>query len=106
MHLAVCVDPEPAQGDGLGRATQPETAAYSAVLAVHTLWLAARAEGVGVGWVSILEPEAVLAGAGRAGGTGGWWPICAWAGRGTQSDMPELERDGWETRAAAEVLRR
>ena len=34
----------------------PETAIYSAVCAVQNLWLAARAEGIGVGWVSILEP--------------------------------------------------
>ena len=34
----------------------PETALYSAVCAVQNLWLAARAEGIGVGWVSILEP--------------------------------------------------
>jgi 5,6-dimethylbenzimidazole synthase len=35
----------------------PETAQYSVVCAVQNLWLAARAEGVGVGWVSILDPE-------------------------------------------------
>jgi 5,6-dimethylbenzimidazole synthase len=37
----------------------PETALYSAVCAIQNLWLAARAEGVGLGWVSILEPERV-----------------------------------------------
>jgi 5,6-dimethylbenzimidazole synthase len=37
----------------------PETAIYSAVCAVQNLWLAARAEGVGVGWVSILEKDAL-----------------------------------------------
>jgi 5,6-dimethylbenzimidazole synthase len=35
----------------------PETAAYSTVCAIQNLWLAARAEGVGVGWVSILDPN-------------------------------------------------
>lgn len=35
----------------------PETALYSAVCAVQNLWLAARAEGIGVGWVSIFEPN-------------------------------------------------
>jgi 5,6-dimethylbenzimidazole synthase len=40
----------------LGRTCQPEMDLYSTVCAVQNLWLAARAEGVGVGWVSILEP--------------------------------------------------
>src|SRR3984957_17532507 len=56
-HLAVFADPDTAQGHDLGRATMPEMVQYSAVAAVHTLWLAARAEGIGMGWVSILEPD-------------------------------------------------
>jgi len=40
----------------LGRTSQPEMDLYSTVCAVQNLWLAARAEGVGVGWVSILDP--------------------------------------------------
>src|SRR5947209_8445187 len=40
----------------LGRTSQPETDLYSTVCAVQNLWLAARAEGVGVGWVSIIDP--------------------------------------------------
>jgi len=47
-HLAVFAEPEPDQGHGLGRKTMPETTAYSAVMAVHTLWLAARAAGLGL----------------------------------------------------------
>jgi 5,6-dimethylbenzimidazole synthase len=41
----------------LGRTAQPEMDLYSTVCAVENLWLAARAEGVGVGWVSIIEPD-------------------------------------------------
>jgi 5,6-dimethylbenzimidazole synthase len=41
----------------LGRTCQPDVDLFSAVCAVQNLWLAARAEGVGVGWVSILEPD-------------------------------------------------
>lgn len=41
----------------LGRTHQPEMDVYSSVCAVQNLWLAARAEGVGVGWVSIIKPE-------------------------------------------------
>ena len=40
----------------LGRTSQPEMDLYSTVCAVQNLWLAARAEGVGVGWVSIIDP--------------------------------------------------
>jgi nicotinate-nucleotide--dimethylbenzimidazole phosphoribosyltransferase len=39
----------------LGRRTQPRTADFSSVLAVSNLWLAARAEGLGVGWVSFFD---------------------------------------------------
>src|SRR5271168_823367 len=60
-HLAVFAEPDPLQGHGLGRQTMPQTTAYSAVMAVHTLWLAARSLGLGLGWVSILDPEAVAA---------------------------------------------
>ncbi|MDE2507428.1 MAG: nitroreductase family protein, partial [Planctomycetota bacterium] len=41
----------------LGRTSQPEMDIYSTVCAVENLWLAARAEGVGVGWVSIVDPD-------------------------------------------------
>lgn len=45
----------------LGRTAQPEMDLYSAVCAVQNIWLAARAEGVGVGWVSIIKPEELCA---------------------------------------------
>src|SRR5581483_6273253 len=47
VQLAVFADPATLQGRGLGRRTMPETVEYSAVLAIHTLWLAARAQGIG-----------------------------------------------------------
>jgi 5,6-dimethylbenzimidazole synthase len=56
QNLCVVCDSESSQGHRLGRHTMPETALYSAVCAVQNLWLAARAEGIGVGWVSILDP--------------------------------------------------
>ena len=97
-HLAVFVDPDPAQGGGLGRATMPETVAYSAVMAVHALWLAARAAGLGVGWVSILDPNAVR----RALDVPAHWTLIAYLCLGypdVEHDAPELERLGWEQRS-------
>jgi 5,6-dimethylbenzimidazole synthase len=103
-HLAVFAEPAPLQGHGLGRATMPETTAYSAVMAAHTLWLAARAVGLGLGWVSILDPAAVAA---ALDVPAAWrligyfclgWPVA-------DSDTPELEREGWERRCRVEQIR-
>ena len=104
-HLAVFAEPDPAQGRGLGRATMPETVAYSAVMAVHTLWLAARAEGLGMGWVSILDPATVV----KALDTPPDWLFIGYFCLGVPSiasDTPELERLGWERRAAPERILR
>src|SRR5882762_120879 len=59
VHLAVFADRGTEQGHGLGRRTMPEMIEYSAVLAIHTIWLLARAHGVGLGWVSILDPAEI-----------------------------------------------
>jgi 5,6-dimethylbenzimidazole synthase len=99
-HLAVFAEPAPEQGRGLGRRTMPETTAYSAVMAVHTLWLAARAAGLGLGWVSILDPAAVVAALDVPAG----WTFIGYFCLGTpqeEGDTPELERLGWEVRRAA-----
>ena len=102
-HLAVFAEPEPDQGRGLGRQTMPETTAYSAVLAIHTLWLAAQAEGLGVGWVSILDPALVQ----RALDVPGSWRLVAYLCLGVPAaahDTPELEREGWEWRRTEPVV--
>lgn len=57
QNLCIVCNPECERGHRLGRHSMPETALYSAVCAVQNLWLAARAEGIGVGWVSILDKE-------------------------------------------------
>lgn len=106
-HLALFVELEPEQGHGLGRRTMPETAPYSAVMALHTLWLAARSFGVGVGWVSILDPSEVAA----ALDVPLAWRFIGYFCIGYPSgehESPELEREGWERRRpkAAEALRR
>jgi len=106
-HLAVFCDETTAQGAGLGRQTMPETLRYSAVLAVHTLWLAARVRGLGVGWVSILDPQA----AARQLNVPEGWTLVAYLCLGwpvEENDQPELERRGWQARDAAcrQVLQR
>jgi 5,6-dimethylbenzimidazole synthase len=106
-QLAVFADPEPEQGHGLGRLTMPEMTQYSAVAAVHTLWLAARAEGIGMGWVSILDPDAVRA----ILDVPAAWRLIGYFCLGypaVEDDTPELIRAGWETRRPAQdfVVRR
>jgi len=61
INLCVTCDEATVRGHGLGRQTMRETALYSTVCAVQNLWLAARAEGVGVGWVSILDVDELRA---------------------------------------------
>jgi len=59
VNLCVTCDPAVTRGHGLGRHTMPETAIYSSVCAIQNAWLAARAEAVGIGWVSILDARAL-----------------------------------------------
>lgn len=104
-HLAVFAEPDPEQGGGLGRRTMPETTAYSAVMAVHTLWLAARAANLGLGWVSILDPMTIKA----ALEVPSTWTFIGYFCLGhpsTENDTPELERLGWEHRRPAAIVRR
>ncbi|HVD73531.1 MAG TPA: 5,6-dimethylbenzimidazole synthase [Xanthobacteraceae bacterium] len=107
-HLAVFADPATTRGHGLGRHTMPEMIEYSAVTAVHTIWLAARAEGIGMGWISILDPVAVAA----TLDVPATWTFIGYLCLGfpeTEDDIPDLERAGWERRYPASsrvVLRR
>lgn len=95
--VTVFCDEGTAAGGGLGAATMPEARAYSVVLAIHTLWLAARALGIALGWVSIVDPAYVR---GLLDVPDDWrlvallclgWPE-------EDSDVPELERLGWQER--------
>lgn len=96
-QLAVFCDEQTETGHGLGIATMPEMLRYSCVTAVHTLWLAARVKGIGVGWVSILDPSAVCA----MLGVPAQWSLIALLCIGypeAETDTPELETRGWQTR--------
>ncbi|TVQ52018.1 MAG: 5,6-dimethylbenzimidazole synthase [Rhodobacteraceae bacterium] len=97
VQLAAFCDEETDQGRRLGAETMPETRRYSVVCAVSHLWLAARAAGIGVGWVSILDPERVRAALGAPDG----WRLIAYLCIGwpeAEAETPELERAGWERR--------
>ena len=96
-HLAVFADRSTEQGHGLGRRTMPEMIEYSTVTAVHTIWLAARAQGIGMGWVSILDAQA----AASALDVPADWKFIGYFCLGyPQADdtVPELEQSGWEQR--------
>ena len=106
-QLAVFTDPATQQGHGLGRLTMPTTIEYSAVMAVNMLWLAARAEGIGMGWVSILDPADVK----NVLDVPPEWTLIGYFCIGYpqgESVTPQLETDGWECRAdpATTILRR
>ncbi len=97
VHLAVYCDEASGMGHGLGRKTMPEMLAYSVVGAVTTLWLAARAHGVGLGWVSILDPDEVDKTLDVPEG----WKLVGYLCMGypvEEHTSPELVRAGWQDR--------
>lgn len=101
--IAVFCDDAPQAGHGLGIATMPEMLRYSCVMAIHTIWLAARAEGIGLGWVSILDPDAVCTML-RARAS---WKLIAILCLGfpeAATDEPELQRLGWQAREGGHVV--
>ena len=98
-HLAIFVDEATPFGHGLGRRSMPEMLRYSVVTAIANLWLAARAAGIGVGWVSILDPERVR----EILDVPSSWRLVGYLCLGypeTESATPELETEGWERRCA------
>lgn len=106
-QLAVFADKATETGHGLGRHTMPEMIEYSVVGAICMMWLAARAEGIGMGWISILDPRrmADLLKVPQS------WRLIGYFCLGypmIESDQPELERAEWEYRRnpQANILRR
>jgi 5,6-dimethylbenzimidazole synthase len=96
-QLAVFADHGTAQGAGLGRLTMPEALDYSVAIAIHTLWLAARAEGIGLGWVSILDPARIAAILDVPAAWSFIGHLCIGYPEACD-DRPALEREGWERR--------
>lgn len=100
LQFAVYCDVQTEQGKGLGRQTMPEMLAYSTVCAIHSFWLAARAYGLGMGWVSIITPDAVN----KALEVPAHWQLIGYLCVGYaqfESDTPELEKSGWQSREDA-----
>jgi 5,6-dimethylbenzimidazole synthase len=99
QNLCIVCDSQSNQGHQLGRRTMPETALYSAVCAVQNLWLAARAEGIGVGWVSILEPNQLRRTLKIPGHITPVAYLCLGYVEAFAAE-PDLERAGWEKRTS------
>lgn len=104
VGVCVCCVPPPAGTEVLGRATIPATDLYSTACAIQNLWLTARAEGLGVGWVSFYRPDELRAvlGIPEAVEPAAWlcvgWPD-------ERPVRPGLERAGWaQRRPLAEVV--
>ena len=103
QNLCIVCDTESERGHKLGRHTMPETAAYSTVCAVQNLWLAARAEGVGVGWVSILDPDRLRETLDIPAHILPVAYLCLGYVEEFSSE-PDLERHGWESRMPLESV--
>jgi 5,6-dimethylbenzimidazole synthase len=99
LQLAVFTQTDPGEGHGLGRHTMPETLQASTAMAIHTLWLAARADNLGLGMVSILDPRAME----RLFGVPESWVFSAYLCLGLPDftdDTPLLHRAGWQENTA------
>jgi nicotinate-nucleotide--dimethylbenzimidazole phosphoribosyltransferase len=104
VGVCVCCVPPPAGTEVLGRATIPATDIYSTACAIQNLWLTARAEGLGVGWVSFYRPDELRAVLGIPEAVE---PV-AWLCVGWPDERPVrpgLERAGWaQRRPLADVV--
>ena len=99
-HLAIYCDDNTDKGAGLGAASMPEMRRYSVVGAITLMWLTARSLGLGIGWVSVLDPERLNADLDVPEG----WTLVAYLCLGWPQEntlTPELETKGWEARAPA-----
>ncbi|UWR22859.1 5,6-dimethylbenzimidazole synthase [Sulfitobacter sp. S190] len=99
-QLAIFCDDTTDKGAGLGAGTMPEMRRYSVVGAVTLMWLHARTHGLGIGWVSVLEPARLARDLDVPDG----WTLVAYLCLGWPKDVsltPELETKGWERRAPA-----
>lgn len=97
VQFAIFCDEQTTKGHGLGAQTMPETRRYSVVSAITLMWLSARAQGLGMGWVSILDPDQLARDLNAPAG----WSLVAYLCLGWPEDVsttPELETLNWEKR--------
>lgn len=100
VQLAIYCDESTSKGAGLGAKTMPEMRRYSVVGAINLFWLTTRARGLGVGWVSILDPIQLNTDLNVPAD----WSLVAYLCVGWPEDVsetPELETLGWEDRRKA-----
>jgi nicotinate-nucleotide--dimethylbenzimidazole phosphoribosyltransferase len=103
LGVVVACDRRTPAGGVLGRATFPDADLWSCACAIQNLWLAARAEGLGVGWVTLFEQQDLEALVGVPEGvvTLGWlclgWPD-------ERPPAPGLERAGWSSRQPVDEM--
>ncbi|SHH37339.1 5,6-dimethylbenzimidazole synthase [Geodermatophilus nigrescens] len=103
LGIVVCCDRRTPAAGVLGRATFPDADLWSCAAAIQNLWLAARAEGLGMGWVTLFRPEELAGLVGLPDGvaTLGWlclgWPD-------ERPPAPGLERAGWSRRLPLESV--
>jgi nicotinate-nucleotide--dimethylbenzimidazole phosphoribosyltransferase len=106
LGVAVCCDRRTSGAGVLGGATFADADMWSCACAIENMWLAARAEGLGLGWVTLFQPDELAALLALPEGvvTLGWlclgWPD-------ERPPTPGLERAGWSRRVplASVVLR-
>ncbi len=102
-HFAIYCDDTTDKGAGLGATSMPEMRRYSVVGAITLMWLTARSLGLGIGWVSVLDPDRLNTDLKVPEG----WALVAylclgWPNKNTLT--PELETKGWEARAPALII--
>lgn len=105
VGVVVTCDPTRGGRHVLGRHAQPRTAAYSVAGAVQNLWLAARAEGLGVGWVSFFDVDELAGLLGRRVGLPPHVEVVAYLCLGHVdqfAEEPELAAAGWARRRPLE----
>jgi nicotinate-nucleotide--dimethylbenzimidazole phosphoribosyltransferase len=103
VGICVCCDPGDPSVEVLGRGTIPETDVYSTACAIENLWLAARAEGLGVGWVSFYRPSDLRELLGIPTHVGPVAYLCVgWPDE--RPVRPGLESAGWAKRAGLDAV--
>ncbi|WP_394835062.1 nicotinate-nucleotide--dimethylbenzimidazole phosphoribosyltransferase [Pendulispora rubella] len=104
LNVCVLADLRPRDEAILGTTVQPESVRASVCCAVQNLWLAARAEGIGIGWVSIVEPSVLREELALPRGVEPIAYLCV--GHAEEfRERPLLEENGWRPRRASVIHR-